>query len=662
MSVNKSFRYDINGLRAWAVLAVVFFHFKIPGFSGGFVGVDVFFVISGYLMTGIIVRGLYDKSSDSLSPGGFSLSQFYLARARRIIPALAFLCLFLLVVGWFLLAPRDYRELGRETARAILFVSNFLYLSQDGYFDSSSLEKMLLHSWSLSVEWQFYILLPLLLVCVARFFKCLQFIKLTLLLIFFSSLLASIYISYTNQSAAFFMLYTRAWEMMAGGLVSVFVTHQMFSDRTRKLLSSAGLLLIALSIVFFDGADVWPGAYAIIPVLGAALVIIANNQRSVFLNPIALQKTGDWSYSLYLWHWPLMVALVYTELTDNYLIVTVCIVLSILLGYLSYRWVETPFRVGLTKKSKTLNTVLFLLIVVFVFSLGSQVRRKHGYPDRLPEQVRQVFEEKNYNPRLSQCNFKIDGKYPECTYGGEQLGVIVLGDSHGAAIVRSFEKALPDSNTHHVLDWTLSGCPTIKDVKHKSSDTYDCSEFIDKVLSDAPGIDPKVPLVIANRLAAYVVGPNEVDRVDELENPPLYISKKYQERNLEYYDEFFNGAIAVACELAQYRPVYMLRPTPELVHHVPRTMGRRLLYKGSLESVEISLQDHLDRNHLVIEMQNKAAKQCGIKLLETTPYLCPDGVCKGDKDGIPIYFDDDHLNLIGSDLLLPEFRKVFKGD
>ena len=161
--IDRKFRYDINGLRALAVIAVVLFHFKIPGFSGGFVGVDVFFVISGFLMTGIIVSGL------EASPAkGFRLFDFYMARLRRIVPALAVVCIVLLLAGWLFLAPADYVKLAREVDRALLFISNNYYFKNSGYFDADSHERMLLHSWSLSVEWQFYMIYPLVLMLVAR--------------------------------------------------------------------------------------------------------------------------------------------------------------------------------------------------------------------------------------------------------------------------------------------------------------------------------------------------------------------------------------------------------------------------------------------------------------------------------------------------------------
>ncbi|MCP1106398.1 acyltransferase [Serratia nevei] len=207
-STARVFRHDINGLRAWAVIAVVLFHFGIPGFAGGFVGVDVFFVISGFLMTQIIVSGL--------ETGKFSIWHFYLARARRIIPALMALCITLLVLGWFFLVSTDYTTLDKHVLTAILFISNVKFWREAGYFDADSHEKWLLHTWSLSVEWQFYIILPIALVFMARLWRT-RGIQLTIFVGLILSFALSCYLAIKSPSSAFYLLPTRAWEMLAGG-------------------------------------------------------------------------------------------------------------------------------------------------------------------------------------------------------------------------------------------------------------------------------------------------------------------------------------------------------------------------------------------------------------------------------------------------------------
>ena len=268
-----NFRYDINGLRAIAVIAVVLFHFNPTWVPGGFAGVDVFFVISGFLMTGIIFRGL---ESDSLN-----LFKFYVARANRIIPALAVLCLVLLVFGWFYLTSLDYKTLSKHLASSIGFVSNVVYWRESGYFDATSYEKWLLHTWSLSVEWQFYILYPVVLIILKEFLS-LENLKRIIILGTVLSFGLSVIATMKWPNPAYYLLPTRAWEMMIGGIAFLYPWN--LSKNKKKLTEITGFLLILASYIFVSSAIPWPGYFAIFPVLGAYLVIISNQQSSIITN------------------------------------------------------------------------------------------------------------------------------------------------------------------------------------------------------------------------------------------------------------------------------------------------------------------------------------------------------------------------------------------
>ncbi|MDD1976834.1 acyltransferase family protein [Pseudomonas tussilaginis] len=323
------FRRDINGLRAIAVMAVVFFHFGFSGFKGGFVGVDVFFVISGFLMTGIIF-----KKIDSFK---FSFGGFYFDRARRIIPALAVVCLALVTFGFVFLDPSEYSLLGKHVGSSLVFLSNITFWREGGYFDQASHSKWLLHTWSLSVEWQFYMLYPVLLVLLRKFLAknaVRWFVAVFALLSFF----LSVYASSRYQGASFYLLPTRAWEMFAGALVFLFPVS--FSKGWRIFLEALGLGLIVFSVIFFSESDVWPGWLAFVPVLGAALVIWAGRNDSVATCNVVSQFLGRASYSIYLWHWPLVVALVYFGVENRLPWVVFAIGVSVALGYLSFIFVE----------------------------------------------------------------------------------------------------------------------------------------------------------------------------------------------------------------------------------------------------------------------------------------------------------------------------------
>ncbi|WP_306287123.1 acyltransferase [Pseudomonas sp. MD195_PC81_125] len=251
------FRKSINALRALAVLSVVLFHFKVPGFEGGFAGVDVFFVISGFLMTGIIVNGVQQQN--------FSLLGFYASRARRIIPALLVLCVTLLVFGYLYLPLDDLRETIRTIKSSLLFSSNFSFAESGNYFAAPLHENWLLHTWSLSVEWQFYLLYPVLIMGLHKCFGA-DKTRFALVALALMSLAASIIVTRVNPTFAFYMLPTRAWEMIAGGLVFLFPLR--LSPRGGAICESLGLLAIAVSVLGFSEADLWPGYLALLPVLG----------------------------------------------------------------------------------------------------------------------------------------------------------------------------------------------------------------------------------------------------------------------------------------------------------------------------------------------------------------------------------------------------------
>lgn len=322
------FRQDINGLRAFAVIAVVLFHFKADLLTGGFAGVDVFFVISGFLMTSIIYQGIERKQ--------FSVISFYRARGRRIIPALAFLCLFVLIFAWSYLPPMDYQQSSRHVISSLSFWSNMTYWQEAGYFDAASHEKWLLHTWSLSVEWQFYVVYPLVLLIISKVFPF-TWLRWLVLLGTILALLLSVYSSYKWPSLAFYSLPTRAWEMMLGGLAFLFPVY--LSSRNKSIVEISGIALIIFGYLTLTGNDVWPGYLALIPALGTYFIIIAAKKSSLFTGNIVAQWFGKISYSLYLWHWPVVVALGYFSYTSS-LSVLLGILISIIAASFSFYLIE----------------------------------------------------------------------------------------------------------------------------------------------------------------------------------------------------------------------------------------------------------------------------------------------------------------------------------
>jgi len=365
-----NFRLDINGLRAIAVIAVVFFHFNANWLSGGFAGVDVFFVISGYLMTGIILKGL-EKNS-------FSVWRFYMARARRIIPALAAMILVLLCLGWFYLAPGDYAILSNHTASSINFISNVVFWQESGYFDAAAHEKWLLHTWSLSVEWQFYLIYPLILVPLHALIGGNK-LKLTILL---GAVIGFVFCSFATlywPNPSFYLLPTRAWELLLGGVA--FIYPLKFKAIHQNIIVLFGVCLILISYTAFSESFSWPGYYSLVPVFGTFLVMWANKSNSIITNNYVFQKVGDASYSIYLWHWPVVVAINYLGKQNDLMTVFIGLFISFVFGFFSYHQIEKRCAKLSHRKGNILVIFLFCLIVL----TSLVIKSNNGVKDRVDE-------------------------------------------------------------------------------------------------------------------------------------------------------------------------------------------------------------------------------------------------------------------------------------
>ncbi|CAN7695147.1 acyltransferase family protein [Rhizobium sp. LjRoot30] len=655
----RDFRSDINGLRAWAVVPVILYHFGVTGFSGGFVGVDIFFVISGFLMTGLIVRHLQNGSSHvSLGAFGAFLLQFWLARARRIIPSLLVLCTVLMVLGWFWLPSLDYERLSSHTIPALLFVSNIKFWREAGYFDIASHEKWLLHTWSLSVEWQFYILLPIILMSFWRFFPSRKMLVWLMAAGMLASFALCVFLTAWKPSAAFYLLPGRAWEMLAGGLVFMLNGNLDLNSLQRRLLEAVGLILIAVAILAFDEQTLWPGFHALVPAAGAVFVLIAARNDSFWTGNRLAQLIGDSSYSLYLWHWPVSVLLLYLGNSADLKAILASLVATACLGWISYKLVETPAR----KSFAALKPVPAISVIIGAFAIvggaSASVWEKGGIPGRMPESIeRMAAGAKDKNPRRDECMGDPSAPPKECTYGGPKLGVVVLGDSHAASMVRSVEKALPSGHLH-VLDWTSSACPTIENLKDSNALHGDiCGAFVHSAIDRLEKEEQQVPLLVVNRM--NVVFEQALDFGNF--KPRMYLDTLPATFNDNYRRQMRDGALATLCKLAAHRPVFVLRSTPEMQQSVPEAMSHSASFYGESGRVTLPVKEYRERSKWAHELQDMAATQCGVKILDPTPYFCDKNLCYGDKDGVPLYFDDDHLSEHGAQMLIPLFMQMFAG-
>ena len=473
---------------------------------------------------------------------------------------------------------------------------------------------------------------------------------------------AAVVVTRSDPSGAFFLLPTRAWELLGGGIVFLLVQGRALTPVVRDWLEKGGLLLIVASVLVFDKATAWPGWRAMLPVIAAMMVVAANNQSPLTGNRAA-QWIGDRSYSLYRWHWPVCVALLYLEMHRAPLAVAAGLVATLLLGQLSYDLVENKAKASLGPIRWRSGALIGVTVLAAALP-GIAIWKKQGVPGRFPGNIDiAASEAQNFNPRRVRCHIANGASSPSCIYGGAERKVILAGDSHADAVVTSLAQADPTGKAG-VVQWSYSGCPYVPGMQLAPSfratvkHDYQCVEFNDWVRSQLDSLPADIPVVIVGRYSDAAKGHN--DGGEEREIPAVYFSTVYARSTPEYLSEFGANVVRTACEAARKRPVYLMRPLPEMGVDVPKTMARRLSFGGNGD-VSISIAQYLSRNAWIIAAQEQARATCGVKILDPLPYLCQNGRCFGTRAGRSLYFDDDHLSEYGNKLLTPMFAEVFKG-
>lgn len=632
------FRYDINGLRALAVLAVVIFHFMPQWLPGGFAGVDVFFVISGFLMTSIIFNGIEKKN--------FSLFKFYTARANRIIPVLATMSAVLLVFGWFYLIPTDYRDLGRQVEKSSLFISNLLFAKGGGYFDTAEHTKWLLHTWSLSVEWQFYIFFPIIIVALKKYLS-LKSLKAIVLGLFLISFIYCIYITYKDTKTAYFLLASRAWEMLLGGLA--FLYPWTMHKKVHQLgLQCLGIVLIFASYFLISKDIPWPGYMAFIPVIGTYLIIAANYQHNFLINNPISNSIGKWSYSIYVWHWPLVVLGFYFALPNWWMY---GIPLSILIGFLSYTFIEKlNFQRYSSWKDIYKVTPVYMFLVMLI--CGYTLKESGGIASRLSE-VAEIAHKEKSNSNPYECD---KGEFYECVIGNaSNIKAIIIGDSHADSLTTAVSSAF-DLKSEGIISLSKSGCPFILNLEYYDKDDV-CPE-INK--QRALWIDSKkyenIPVILAGRYPSYLLGENDPDRIPfGGPKPAIYFENNPEISNEHRFSAFEKNLKQTLCKISPHHPVYIVQPIPELGFNAPEKMIKNEFY-GQNEKTSISYDQYLTRSGEVRAMISATAHACHAKVLDPAKRLCKDGECMSIYKNRPIYRDGDHLSEYGNKLLVPMFK------
>ncbi|MDW2169808.1 acyltransferase family protein [Vibrio sp. 1567] len=622
----KTFRKDINGLRAIAVLSVVIFHFDSSFLAGGFVGVDIFFVISGFLMTSIIFRGIESNN--------FSLLKFYVARASRIIPALLMLCMTLLAIGAIFFPPDTLKTLGKHVGSSIAFISNIVYFRESGYFDSTSLSKWLLHTWSLSVEWQFYIVYPMLILFLNKLFD-IRWIK--RLLVIFTVILfcTSYHYSIEDPNYSYYSLVTRSWEMLVGGLVYLFPFE--FFKRNGRIYNAFGLSLIVISVFLITKEDYWPGVLSLLPVIGTCLVLQSRRNGSYTTSNQLFQKLGLWSYSIYLWHWPIVVAFYQFDIPSSWNILG--IFFSVLLGYFSYRYIES---INFKRPENLYSVLKFkpLYVMVFIGITSSIIFLKDGFIQYSYSTYKNIVNTASFSPKRSSCHIN---KYQEpglsCEYFGSNVSWATIGDSHVVEISYALAKKLKSKDIG-IKQFSFSNCrPAYGEPESFSKCSKWYNDSVDYIIKD----DTIKNVVVNHRLTSGLVGGD----------PSSYPSDSGW-KVTDYTKTVLNNFDQLIYALSNSKEnVYIYYPIPELPRYVLELISFSNYASGDVNNViGTSLNWYNSRNEFVINYFNSHKYPKNVHLIKVSPVFCDDVYCFGIKNGKSLYFDDDHPSIYSSEILV----------
>ena len=502
--MTKHYRPEIDGLRAISVIGVVLFHLEL-GFPGGFVGVDVFFVISGYLITGILLRQLGEDR--------FSLMEFWARRVRRIVPAAMVMVVGALLIGAFLQTPERYASLARSAMAHVLMASNCYFTRDQGYFAEKSDHEPLLHTWSLSVEEQFYLIFPLI-VCFVwkRAPQRLAFVFTSAALISFSWSWIEVV---SNPKWAFFLLPARGWELLVGALLAILPQKTMRSLGD-EAWAGLGLVLVLAPMFFFDRQTAFPGPGALAPVLGAALLIWTGGSTKIgkLLGWRALVRIGLISYSLYLWHWPFVVFAREMVIELTLTLKISLLVASLLAGYSSWRWVEMPSRSGLLLATRRRSLIFGLTSAVTLFVIAFSIKASGGFPSRLPAELRLIISDITWNgaeytsakSEAMPIGFQDDGP----------VDFVLWGDSHGASAAPAVNAVATDFKLkgHAYLN---NGTPPVTGLWFADMSEASAAEMValnERVLAEI--IDSKpMAVFLVGRWVARCEGYNEAEMVGE---------------------------------------------------------------------------------------------------------------------------------------------------
>ena len=638
------------------MVPVILFHAGLAIFSGGYVGVDVFFVISGYLITSIILS--------EQQAGRFSLAGFYERRARRILPALFTVVIACLPFAWVLLTPDELRSFAKSVIGVSTFTSNFHFWGESGYFDTDAELKPLLHTWSLAVEEQYYILFPLLLMFLHRTGR--KILPVALVALALASFALSEHGARSASSAAFFLLPARAWELLAGSLCALYLRRAPHVPGSGSWLYSAlaltGLGMIIASVVVLDGDTPFPGVYALPTIFGTVLIICfarADNAAGRLLALRPLVQAGLISYSAYLWHQPLFAFARHAHAREPSEMLMLALALSsMLLAYLSWRIVEAPFRdrKRFNRKQIWKFSAYGLLLLLIVGGVGHAMR---GFPERLTDEQRLIYEvsrEKNRGSKSCSVYDPDKGlRYQQCVPAGDFAArVLIMGDSHASAMVRALNTVFEPERVA-VTQFTHRGCKPIAGVS-QTGKVSDCSLYNDAMLEYVLGKGEEQFVVLAGRWALafegnrFNNGEGGVEKGRNVALRPLGEDRNMGEAaRRQRLAEKIRAHINALLNSGKH--IIVVYPIPEAGWHVPNLMLKHGGEHFAPDFASTDSERFMLRAGPVLTVLDSVADHPRLHRVRPHEWMCDRDVagrCITQRKGRPLYEDDDHPSLQGS--------------
>lgn len=648
MSQNhKKYRPDIDGLRTVAVLSVVIFHaFPHGRLRGGFTGVDIFFVISGYLITLILLS--------EMASGKYSTIAFYRRRIQRIFPALITVLLACLAVGWLALLPDEFSQLGKHIVGSGAFIVNFMLWNEIGYFDAAADLKPLLHLWSLGIEEQFYIVWPLLMLVIYKLNG--SFLR-------WSALIAalsfgySIYCLFFDQQSAFYNPAARMWELACGSILAALVSqgYAPRSQRESDIISIFGAVLVIVSFLIVRQSGSFPGFKALLPVTGGCLLIFAGPNgllnRTVLSTKIFV-AIGLISYPLYLWHWPILAFLRIGEFDGTFRDVpahirVVAVLASIVLAWLTYQFIEKPLRFGPIRVI-AVKPLAFAMIAIVAF--GATVYSAKGIPSRMdfdPPTALVLFGDYPHQSSNTYCH----KNYPEmrgswaCLLSKDRpADVAILGDSHANQYHASLAKFLPNSS---VLNISEPGCMPF-------SSREDCAAKVNKILAELKASETIRTVIFAGYFSVLEAGL----KYENIEG--RRVAAEPTAASTQRFVDAGSNAIQQMTESG--KQVVVIKDIPDLIFRPRDCVGFSnpvmAFLRGSvdprpLQECGIDRNEFLSRNMPYDQtLETLLRKYPDVVAFETRPYFCNERRCMAFADGEFDYWNSDHLTLRGADKVI----------